>query len=400
MLLSDLDFHLPPELIAQSPANPRESARLLHLSRTSGETRFGTMRDFPELLRPNDLLVFNDTRVLRARLLGRKPSGGRVEALLLEELRPNVWRALLKPSARLQIGSSVWFGEKEEQLNNSGEPTHRLEEDGSFASAELQAGRPSSSTVQVEARLLERDGSAWLIEFNLERDARELLPQIGEVPLPPYIHATGDDSNYQTSFARTDSRIEGRAFDSAAAPTAGLHFSPELLTQIEARGIERAFVTLAVGTGTFAPIKVENLDDHPMHAERFHIAPEVAQKINAHKRSGGRVVAIGTTTVRTLESAIDENGEVRGGWNETRLFLRPGAHFGIVDALLTNFHLPRSTLLALVAAFVEDAPKVLKNSNGENGSISRGLTLVRAAYEDAISHRFRFFSWGDAMFIE
>ena len=366
MLLSNLDFDLPPELIAQSPASPREAARLLHFERTTGAIEHRTMRDFPALLRPNDLLVFNDTRVLRARLLGRKPSGGRVEALLLEEQKRNLWRALLKPSARLQVGASVRFGE-----DNA-----------------------------VEARLVERNGATWILEFQLERDARELLPHIGEVPLPPYIHARGDDENYQTTFARADPRIEGRAFDSAAAPTAGLHFSPELLSQIEARNIERAFVTLAVGTGTFAPIKVENLDDHPMHAERFHIEEEVAAKINAHKQSGGRVVAVGTTTVRTLESASDENGEVRAGWNETRLFLRPGAKFKVVDALLTNFHLPRSTLLALVAAFVEDAPDIQKNSNGENGSISRGLTLIRAAYREAIQSRYRFFSWGDAMFIE
>ncbi len=369
MLLADLDFDLPSELIAQTPANPRESARLLRLKRATGQTSHLTMREFPELLRPTDLLVFNDTRVLRARLLGHKSSGGRVEALLLEEMRRNIWRALLKPSARLQVGAEISFGEQQ---------------------------------AVVKARLLERDGPQWTIEFQCEGDARDLLPQIGHVPLPPYIHASADDNeeDYQTTYARTDPHIEGHAFDSAAAPTAGLHFSPQLLEHIEARGIERAFVTLAVGTGTFAPIKVENLNDHPMHAERFHIAPEVAAKINAHRANGGRVVAVGTTTVRTLESAVNEQGSVRGGWGETRLFLRPGAHFRVIDALLTNFHLPRSTLLALVAAFVEDVPQEMNDANGENGSISRGLTLVRAAYREAISDRYRFFSWGDAMFIE
>lgn len=369
MLLADLDFDLPPSLIAQAPANPRESARLLRLNRVTGETSHLTMRDFPSLLRPTDLLVFNDTRVLRARLLGHKPSGGRVEALLLEELSINRWRTLLKPSARLQVGSSIFFGEE-----------------GS----------------NVEAVLKERDGAQWIIEFQCEGDARDLLPQIGHVPLPPYIHASADDNeeDYQTTYARTDPHIEGKAFDSAAAPTAGLHFSPELLAQIEARGIERAFVTLAVGTGTFAPIKVENLNDHPMHAERFHVAPEVAAKINAHRASGGRVVAVGTTTVRTLESAVNQEGQVVAGWNETRLFLRPGARFRVIDALLTNFHLPRSTLLALIAAFAEDTPGRTQDSNGENGSISRGLTLVRATYQEAIAQRYRFFSWGDAMFIE
>ncbi len=404
MLLSDLDFDLPPELIAQSPANPRESARLLVLDRMTGQTRQATMGDFPALLRPDDLLVFNDSRVLRARLRGRRASGGRVEALLLEEQRPNMWRALLKPSARLKVGESVLFG-------GEAPVDARLEEGGSPAAAKFEetgAGLPLSSNPQtaalaLEGRLTERDGEAWVLEFQTERDARELLPLIGEVPLPPYIHATGSDENYQTSYARADARIEGRAFDSAAAPTAGLHFTPELLARLAASGIERAFVTLAVGTGTFAPIKVENLDAHRMHAERFHIAPEVAERINSHRQRGGRVVAIGTTTVRTLESAASETGQVQGGWGETRLFLRPGARFRVVDALLTNFHLPRSTLLALVAAFADAGSVQTKDYellNGENGSNSRGLTLVRAAYREAIENRFRFFSWGDALFIE
>lgn len=365
MLLRDLDFDLPPELVAQTPSEPRESARLLRLQRLTGALEHASMRDFPRFLRPDDLLVFNDTRVLRARLLGKRSSGGRVEALLLEEQAPNRWRALLKPSARLQVGERVQFD-------------------------------------SVEAILSEREGAQWTLEFQTEegRDVRDELPRIGHVPLPPYIQAEASEERYQTTFARADSRIEGRALDSAAAPTAGLHFSPWLFERLRERGVRWTFVTLAVGTGTFAPVKVENLDDHIMHAERYFVSPDAARQINEQKTRGARVVAIGTTSVRTLESAVGKEGEVQSGWGETRLFLRPGARFGVVDALLTNFHLPRSTLLALVAAFAQAGRGTGNFSNGENGSNSEGLTLVRAAYREAILHRYRFFSFGDALFLE
>lgn len=366
MLLRDLDFELPPELIAQTPAEPRESARLLHLQRSTGALEHASMRDFPRFLREGDLLVFNDTRVLRARLIGQRQSGGRVEALLLEEEAPNRWRALLKPSARLKPGETVRFD-------------------------------------SVGARLAERDGAQWSLEFQTQdgRDVRDWLSQIGQVPLPPYIQTPALEERYQTTFARTDSRIEGRALDSAAAPTAGLHFSPALFEQLRARGVDSTFVTLGVGTGTFAPVKVENLDDHVMHAERFYVSEEAAERINAQRARGGRVVAVGTTSVRTLESAAQDDGKLASGWGETRLFLRPGAQFRMVDALLTNFHLPRSTLLALVAAFAQDGlNRGEKEANGENGSNSGGLTLLRAAYREAITHRYRFFSFGDALFLE
>jgi S-adenosylmethionine:tRNA ribosyltransferase-isomerase len=372
MRLQDLDFDLPPELVAQTPAEPRESARLLHLQRSTGALEHASMRDFPGFLREGDLLVFNDTRVLRARLIGQRQSGGRVEALLLEEQSPNRWRALLKPSSRLKVGERVRFD-------------------------------------SVEAVLSERDGAQWTLEFQVEagRDVREWLPQIGQVPLPPYIQTPASEERYQTTFARADSRIEGRALDSAAAPTAGLHFSPWLFERLLERGVSWTFVTLAVGTGTFAPVKVENLDDHVMHAERYFVSDEAAKHINEQKARGARVVAIGTTSVRTLESAARTNGEVRSGevrsgWGETRLFLRPGARFQMVDALLTNFHLPRSTLLALVAAFVEEGLSEQQGEfeNGENGSNSHGLTLLRATYREAITHRYRFFSFGDALFLE
>ena len=390
MLTSELDFDLPDELIAQTPLEPRDSARLLHLNCADGALTHQIVRDLPDLLRAGDLLVLNDTRVLRARLFGQKPSGGRVEALLLKEERADargadVWEALLKPSGRLQIGGELWF---------------RGEENG--------------RVIEARAQLLERREAAWLLQFTCDggRPLRELLPVLGEVPLPPYIHQQADEARYQTTFARQNPAHDSdeNPLDSAAAPTAGLHFTPELFERLESRGIERVFVTLAVGAGTFRPVKVDNLDDHAMHVEEFWISPAVAQRINAHKAAGGRVVAIGTTTVRTLESAARQNAanRVEAGAGETRLFLRPGAPFYVVDALMTNFHLPKSTLLALVAAFIEGKlkrEKNGKNANGENSSTDRdddenGLSTTHRAYREAVENRYRFFSFGDAMLIE
>ena len=411
MLTRELDFDLPSELIAQTPLEPRDSARLLRLNCASGELAHHHVHDLPDLLRAGDLLVLNDTRVLRARLRGQKPSGGRVEALLLKEERADargadVWEALLKPSGRLQIGGELWF---------------RGEENGRI--------------IEARARLLERRDAAWLLQFACDegRPLRELLPILGEVPLPPYIHERADEARYQTTFARQNP-IDN-PLDSAAAPTAGLHFTPELFERLDARGIERVFVTLAVGAGTFRPVKVENLDEHSMHAEEFWIAPEVADRINNHKAAGGRVVAIGTTTVRALESAARtslstsksgdveadaESSHVEAGAGETRLFLQPGAPFYVVDALMTNFHLPRSTLLALVAAFIQNKRErgsqalskeeksgehLGKSANGENSSTDKvvsgiGLSLTHRAYREAVNRRYRFFSFGDAMLIE
>ena len=387
MLTRELDFDLPPELIAQTPIEPRDAARLLHFDRASGALSHRAVRELPQLLRAGDLLVFNDTRVLRARLRGAKPSGGRVEALLLKEhgvRGADVWEALLKPSARLKVGGELWFGEAE---------------------------------LRVRAQLLERRDESWLLQFFPPpgQNLRDLLPVLGEVPLPPYIHAKTDEARYQTVFAREANTPH--ALDSAAAPTAGLHFTPELLQRLESRGIARALVTLGVGVGTFRPVKAENLDDHAMHAEEFWISDAVAAQINAHKAAGGRIVAVGTTSVRALEGAA-RNGKVQAGAGETRLFLRPGAKFQIVDALLTNFHLPRSTLLALVAAFIEAGQNTKQNgqnsglsraseggnANGENssttGSGGTGLETTQRVYREAISHRYRFFSFGDTMLIE
>ena len=392
MLTRELDFDLPPELIAQTPLEPRDASRLLRLDCASGVLTHHIVRDLPDLLRAGDLLVLNDTRVLRARLHGQKPSGGRVEALLLKEERADargadVWEALLKPSARLQIGGELWF-----------------------------RGQENGQAIEVRAQLLERRDAAWLLQFSSSdgRLLRELLPILGEVPLPPYIHEKADEARYQTTFARENGGEN--PLDSAAAPTAGLHFTPELFERLEQRGIARVFVTLAVGAGTFRPVKVENLDEHSMHAEEFWIAPDVAARINAHKKAGGRIVAVGTTTVRALESAARQTREARhnasshveAGAGETRLFLQPGSPFFVVDALMTNFHLPRSTLLALVAAFIESRSGHVRNvasANGENSSTTLeiggdGLEITHCAYREAIAHHYRFFSFGDAMLIE
>jgi S-adenosylmethionine:tRNA ribosyltransferase-isomerase len=363
VLASDLDFHLPEHLIAQTPIEPRDAARLLVLKSASGEISHRIVRDLPELLREGDLLVFNDTRVLRARLRGRKPSGGRMEALLLKELGRNRWEALLKPSQRLKVGGEVEFVAPDE-------------------------------SVRVQAKLLSRQEEAWHIEFLPSEgiDVRDILPELGEVPLPPYIHQSAEEARYQTTFSKR--KLEGNPLDSAAAPTAGLHFTPELLEALKQKGIETAFITLAVGAGTFRPVQAENLEEHRMHSEEFWISPEAARKINEQKARGGRIVAVGTTTVRTLESVADENGMVHEGEAQTEIFIRPGYHFRCVDTLITNFHLPRSTLLALVSALVEQ-----KMQNGENGSKS-GLSATHSAYAAAIAEGYRFFSFGDAMLID
>ena len=363
MLASDLDFFLPPHLIAQTPIEPRDAARLLHLHAQNERISHHFVRDLPEILRAGDLLVFNDTRVLRARLHGFKPTGGRLEALLLREIERNRWEAMLKRAGRLSIDTVVEFASPDGQT-------------------------------RVSARLLARHDETWHLEFSPPNgaDLRDFLPVLGEVPLPPYIRHSAEEARYQTTFSRL--KTEGAPLDSAAAPTAGLHFTPELLHKLAQKGIDSAFITLAVGAGTFRPVQTQTLEEHRMHFEEFEISHLAAQKINAQKARGGRVVAVGTTTVRTLESVASENGEVRAGEAKTDIFIRPGHHFRCVDALMTNFHLPCSTLLALVAVLVEQ-----KMRNGENGSKS-GLAAIHAAYAHAIENNYRFFSFGDAMLIE
>jgi S-adenosylmethionine:tRNA ribosyltransferase-isomerase len=345
----DLDFHLPPELIAQEPPSEREGSRLLHYRRDDRSVAHRRFADLPKILRPGDLLVFNDAQVLPARFTLLKSTGGRVEGLFLEELRPGHWRVLLK---------------------NLG-PTK-----GSAAAALRFAAAPEV-VVTVVARGEEGE---YGIELASNEPAAGLLSRVGRMPLPPYIkrgkeHDERDDLDrvrYQTVFAR--------AAGAVAAPTAALHFSEALLGEFDAAGVERAFVTLHVGMGTFKPVTVEDLNDHRMHAEAYSIDAEAADALNRAKSEGRRVVAVGTTSARVLESQpAGEPFAAKTG--ETRIFIYPPYEWKHVEAMVTNFHLPRSTLIALVAALV-------------------GLDEQRKLYQIAIEDRYRFFSYGDAMFVE
>ncbi len=353
MLVSELDFYLPPELIAQTPAEPRDHSRLMVVRRDSQSLAHHRFYELPDLLRADDLLVFNDTRVIRARLRGHKPTGGAVEALLLREVETNLWEALLKPSARLKVGSEIKFASPDNAL-------------------------------RVAAKPEARTASGWLLRFDLQEDIRALLPQLGEVPLPPYIHQKPrDEAQYQTIYARTRTRSESgeNPLDSSAAPTAGLHFTPQILDALRVRGIHFAFVTLGIGLGTFRPIQSDTLEAHEMHSEEFEISPQTAHLIAEQRQRGGRVIAVGTTAARVLESVGNANGLVHPQVGATQIFITPGYQFKVVDALLTNFHLPRSSLLAMISALA-------------------GLEKIRYAYSTAVAEKYRFFSFGDAMLIE
>ena len=340
MHLEDFDYDLPPELIAQTPLTRRDESRLLVLNRQTGATEHRVFHDLPSYLKPGDVLVLNDTRVLPARLLGRPAhSGGKVEVLLLKEVAPGQWEVLVKPGRRCPEGQELIFG----------------------------AGR-------LTARVLSRtpEGGRIMAFSKAGGEFLTLLDEIGRMPLPPYIHAElKDQERYQTVYARH--------LGSAAAPTAGLHFTPELLTTIAAQGVEILYLTLHVGLGTFRPVREERIEEHHMHEEYYLIRSEVAERINAAKAEGRRVVAVGTTVVRTLEAA-GRSGRVKAGAEWTDLFIYPGFKFKIIDALITNFHLPKSTLLMLVAAFA-------------------GRETILRAYAEAVRQRYRFFSFGDAMLI-
>jgi S-adenosylmethionine:tRNA ribosyltransferase-isomerase len=350
VLVSDFDFDLPESLIAQEP-RPRGASRLLVVTRATGAWEEASVRDLPRLLAPGDLLVVNDTRVFPARLIGRRdPSGGAVECLLLERAEAARWLALVHPGQKLKPGARMVF------------------EDGARAPG-----------VIVRATVLERQFfGRRLVELEASGAASidEAVDAIGHVPLPPYVHRADtpeDRERYQTVYAR----VRG----SVAAPTAGLHFDAALLDALARAGIARAPVTLHVGYGTFKPVRVERTEDHRVDAETYDISPSTAAAIAATRAAARRVVAVGTTTTRALESAARESGVVRVGGGATELFIQPGHEFLAVDALVTNFHLPRSSLLMLVAAFA-------------------GRELILSAYRDAISRGFRFYSYGDAMLIE
>ena len=336
---SDFYFDLPQELIAQDPLEDRSASRLLHLDRLTGEVSHHIFKEVPGFLKPGDCLVLNNTKVIPARLLGQRESGGHVEVLLLSRKESDVWETLVKPGKKCKPGTRLSFG------------------DG-----------------LLKAEVLEtlEDGNRK-IRFFYDGIWEEVLDRLGEMPLPPYItHKLKDKNRYQTVYAK----YEG----SAAAPTAGLHFTKELLAQIEEQGIKIVYVTLHVGLGTFRPVKEENVLDHHMHSEWYQVSPEAAQTINETKAAGGRVICVGTTSCRTIESAADENGRVQSGSGDTQIFIYPGYRFKVLDGLITNFHLPESTLVMLVSALA-------------------GREHVLAAYQEAIKERYRFFSFGDAMII-
>ena len=340
MQTKDFDFYLPEELIAQDPLEDRSSSRLLVLDKKTGERTHRIFKDIIEYLKPGDCLVINNTKVIPARLIGEKEgTGAHIELLLLKRKEKDVWETLVKPGKKAKPGTRISFG------------------DGLLVGEIIDV---------VE------EGNR-LVKFTYEGIFEEILDKLGQMPLPPYItHQLQDKNRYQTVYAK----YEG----SAAAPTAGLHFTKELLQKIENMGVVIANVTLHVGLGTFRPVKVEDVTKHHMHSEFYQVEEEEAAKINAAKAAGHRVICVGTTSCRTIESAADENGIVKAGSGNTEIFIYPGYQFKVLDALITNFHLPESTLLMLVSALA-------------------GRDHVLAAYEEAVKERYRFFSFGDAMFI-
>ena len=341
MKREDFYFDLPEELIAQDPLEDRSSSRLLVLDRETGNVEHHVFKEIVNYLEEGDCLVINDTKVLPARLIGSKiGTDAKIEVLLLKRKENDIWETLVKPGKKAKVGTKISFGD----------------------------GILVGEVVDIV-----EEGNR-LIKFSYEGIFEEVLDQLGQMPLPPYItHHLEDKNRYQTVYAQHTG--------SAAAPTAGLHFTPELLQEIEAKGVNIAIVTLHVGLGTFRPVKVENILDHHMHSEFYQIDEEAAQKINTAKDNGKRVICVGTTSCRTIESAADENGRLKptSGWTE--IFIYPGYKFKILDCLITNFHLPESTLIMLVSALA-------------------GREHVLAAYEEAVKERYRFFSFGDAMFIK
>lgn len=341
MKTSDFAYDLPEELIAQDPLEDRTSSRLMLLDKKTGERKHTVFHEIVEYLNPGDCLVINDTRVIPARLIGeREETGGKVEVLLLKRRENNIWETLVKPGKKARPGTRLVFG---------------------------------GGLLRAEVKEVVEEGNR-LIQFEYEGIFEEILDQLGQMPLPHYItHTLKDKNRYQTVYAKYDG--------SAAAPTAGLHFTNELLEKIQEKGIRIARVTLHVGLGTFRPVKVEDVAEHHMHTEYYHVTKEAADLINRTKQEGGRVVCVGTTSCRTIESAADEKGIVHEGEGDTSIFIYPGYRFRVLDCLITNFHLPESTLLMLVSALA-------------------GKDHVMAAYEEAVRERYRFFSFGDAMFIQ
>lgn len=337
--VSDFKYNLPEELIAQTPIEKRDTSRLMVLNKSKKTIEHKIFRDILDYLEPGDVLVRNNTKVLPARLYGKKETGANVEFLLLNNIEGDIWECIVRPGNKLHVGTNVIFGEK-----------------------------------LLKAKILEiMPGGTRKVEFEYQGIFNEILDQIGLMPLPPYIHEElKEKDRYQTVYAKYDG--------SAAAPTAGLHFTPELLEKIKEKGVEIANVTLHVGIGTFRPVKEETVENHQMHSEHFYIKQEDADKINKAKKNGKKVIAVGTTSCRVLESIANEKGEVQATEGDTQIFIYPGYKFKCLDALITNFHLPESTLLMLVSALA-------------------GREYIMEAYEEAVKEKYRFFSFGDAMFI-
>lgn len=340
MKTSDFYYDLPQELIAQTPVEPRNSSRLMILHKDSGELEHRIFKDLPEYLRPGDCLILNDTRVIPARIYGvKEETGAVVEFLLLTQKENNVWECLCKPGKRGKVGTRFNFGE----------------------------GKLYGTVTEIQ-----EDGNR-LVQFDCQGNIYAVLDQIGQMPLPPYIkEKLQDKERYQTVYSRE--------LGSAAAPTAGLHFTPQMLKDIQAMGVNIGYVTLHVGLGTFRPVKVEDVTKHKMHTEHYHMPAETAELINRTKANGGRVIAVGTTSCRTIESVATKNGCICEDDDNTSIFIYPGYEFKCMDALITNFHLPESTLIMLVSAFA-------------------GFDHIMHAYNTAVAEKYRFFSFGDAMFI-
>lgn len=340
-LVSDFDYELPEELIAQTPLSDRPSSRLLVLNKETGEVTHKSFRDILEFLNEGDCLVLNDTRVIPARLYGeREDTGSAVEFLLLEQKGENTWEVILKPGKKCKPGHIISFG----------------------------GGKLKAEILEI------KDGGNRLVKFIYEGIFNEVLSELGEMPLPPYIHEKLlDRDRYQTVYAKHDG--------SAAAPTAGLHFNDEMLDAVRKKGIKTAFVTLHVGLGTFRPVKAEKISEHLMHSEFYHITEETARIINETKKAGGRIICVGTTSTRVVESVADEEGFLREASGYTNIFIYPGYKFRCLDGLITNFHLPKSTLIMLVSALA-------------------GKENVLNAYREAVREKYRFFSFGDAMLIK
>jgi len=340
MKITEYDYNLPEELIAQSPLEPRDSSRLMILNREKQEIEHKKFYNIIDYFQKGDLLVRNSTKVIPARLFGQKETGGILEVFLLKRIDLNKWEVLLKPAKKLKLEQVLYFGENKE----------------------------------LKATLIEiKDDGNRILSFEYEGIFEEILDRLGQMPLPPYIgEKLKEKDRYQTVYAQKG--------ESVAAPTAGLHFTKELFKKLEEKGVEIVDVYLEVGLGTFRPVQVDDIKDHKMHSETFEVPEESANKINKAKKEGRRIIAIGTTSVRTIESAVNENGEVEAKKDDTSIFIYPGYKFNFIDGLITNFHLPKSTLLMLVSALASK-------------------DFIFRAYEEAVEEKYRFFSFGDAMFI-